>query len=267
MVLRYQREKAYHDKAFSEGTRSAVGGFYSIARRSKEYYERFLEARSDGKHVLEYGCGQGSHSMFIAQRGGLVTGIDISEVAIEQSKQSARNEQLDEETNFRVMNAESLEFDDDTFDLVCGTAILHHLDLEKAFSEVARTLRPGGSAIFFEPLGHNPFINLFRKMTPDLRTEDEHPLLMRDLKMAKMYFDSVETHYFHLSSLAAVPFRRLPIFPQMLKVLEVADATLFKLFPFARKYAWTAVLVFSKPRGLVGGRPRNVTVSQHSSDA
>ena len=164
MVLRYQREKAYHNKAFSEGTRSAVGGFYSITQRSKEYYERYLESRSDGKHVLEYGCGQGSHSMFLAHGGAQVTGIDISEVAIEQSKQSARNEQLDEETDFQVMNAESLEFDDDTFDLICGTAILHHLDLEKAFSEVSRTLRPGGSAIFFEPLGHNPFINLFRSL-------------------------------------------------------------------------------------------------------
>ena len=265
MVLRYQREKAYHNKAFSEGTRSAVGGFYSIAQRSKEYYESFLESRADGKHILEYGCGQGSHSMFLAHRGALVTGIDISEVAIEQSRQSARSEQLDEETNFRVMNAESLEFDDDTFDLICGTAILHHLDLEKAFSQVARTLRPGGSAIFFEPLGHNPLINLFRRLTPDLRTEDEHPLLMRDLMMARTYFNNVEMHYFHLSSLAAVLFRRLPIFPRLLKTLEALDAALFKLVPFARKYAWTAVLVFSKPKRFAGSFPQKDALAQRGT--
>ena len=58
MVLRYQREKAYHNKAFSEGTRSAVGGFYSIAQRSKEYYESFLESRAAGKHILASGCGR-----------------------------------------------------------------------------------------------------------------------------------------------------------------------------------------------------------------
>ena len=82
-----------------------------------------------------------------------------------------------------------------------------------------------------------------------------------------MYFDNVETHYFHLSSLAAVPFRRLPIFPHMLKMLEFADATLFKLLPFARKYAWTAVLVFSKPKGLVGSLPQNDMVTQHGLGA
>jgi hypothetical protein len=48
-------------------------------------------------------------------------------------------------------------------------------DLSLACSEIARVLRPGGPAIFVEPLGHNPLINAYRKRTPALRTVDEHP--------------------------------------------------------------------------------------------
>jgi SAM-dependent methyltransferase len=140
-----------------------------------------------------------------------------------------------------------MEFDDDSFDLICGMGILHHLDLGKSLSEIARTLRPGGKAIFIEPLGHNPLINLYRKVTPDLRTEDEHPLLTADLKLMESYFHKIEPRYFHFSSIMAVPFRKLPGYNLLLKTLDAADRALFKLLPFARKYAWQVVIVFSQP--------------------
>ena len=81
---------------------------------------------------------------------------------------------------------------DDSFDLVCGSGILHHLDLPAAMRELARVLRPSGRAVFMEPLGHNPAINAFRNRTPELRTPDEHPLLGKDLKLCRRYFGSVE---------------------------------------------------------------------------
>ena len=58
-----------------------------------------------------------------------------------------------------------------------------------------------------EPLAHNPFINLFRKMTPSLRTDDEHPLRMRDLKLFEEYFSKVDVQYFHLAALCLVPLK------------------------------------------------------------
>ena len=72
---------------------------------------------------------------------------------------------------FQVMNAEVLEFPDASFDLVFGVAILHHLDLDTACAEFLRVLRPSGTAVFLEPLGHNPFINLVRWATPAARTK------------------------------------------------------------------------------------------------
>jgi ubiquinone/menaquinone biosynthesis C-methylase UbiE len=64
------------------------------------------------------------------------------------------------------MNAEATTFPDNSFDLICGSSILHHLNLDKACAEIRRILRPDGGAVFIEPLGHNPLINMFRKLTP-----------------------------------------------------------------------------------------------------
>jgi SAM-dependent methyltransferase len=73
---------------------------------------------------------------------------------------------------FLVMDAESLGFDEGSFDVVVGSGILHHLALRQS-----RVLRPDGCAVFVDPLGHNIFIRLYRKLTPSMRTADEHPLL------------------------------------------------------------------------------------------
>ena len=155
--------------------------YYSVVGASRAVYEDLLRARGAGRDVLEYGCGPGSYAFFLADLGASVLGIDISTTAIEQASAEARQRGADR-VEFRRLNAESLDLPDASFDLVCGTGILHHLDLTRAYAEIARTLRPGGSAVFIEPLGHNPLINRFRRRTRALRTEDEHPLRVEDLE-------------------------------------------------------------------------------------
>ena len=184
--------------------------------------------------------------LLLAQHGAVVTGIDLSPVAIEQAAERAEREGVSGLCEFRLMDAERLEFPESSFDLVCGSGILHHLDLSPALSEVARVLRPGGHAVFVEPLGHNPAINLYRRRTPELRTEDEHPLLMSDLELARAYFGRVEARHFHLLTLLAVPFRRTRAFGAALGVLAAADRALFRL-SIARKHAWTVVITLSRP--------------------
>ncbi len=247
MEPRYQRERDFHNQTFSAGGREEAGKFYAIVHRSWACYEELLRAHGAHRRVLEYGCGPGSNAFSLAYHGAIVTGIDISEVAIEQARQRAEREQLNS-VSFQVMNAEALEFPDHSFDVVCGRAIMHHLDLTRAFAELARVLKPDGVAIFIEPLGHNPLINLYRRLTPQMRTPDEHPLLMSDLEMARHYFGKIEMRFFHLQSLLAVPFRNRPGFESLLKLLDAADQALFKLMPFARRYAWTVVLTLSQPK-------------------
>jgi ubiquinone/menaquinone biosynthesis C-methylase UbiE len=207
-----------------------------------------LLSNCQNKDILEYGCGLSSYSYFLARNGALsAKAIDISDVAIEQAREKAVQEGLQDKMEFLVMDAEKLEFGQDSFDLICGNGIIHHLDLNKAYAELSRTIKPDGIVVFTEPLGHNPLINLFRKLTPG-RTEDEHPLLVQDIELAKKYFNSVETTYFYLSTLALSPFRKLSFFQQMVKFTDGLDKALFRLFPFLKKHAWMIVIILKDPK-------------------
>jgi SAM-dependent methyltransferase len=146
------------------------------------------------------------------------------------------------------MDAENLQFPDASFDLVCGSGILHHLKLDQAYAEISRVLTPSGAAIFLEPLGHNPFINLYRRMTPELRSVDEHPLLLSDLELARNYFESIDTRFFHLATLAGVGARSSKHFGSVVGALDELDATLFAMIPWLRKFAWISVITLQKQR-------------------
>ena len=259
---RYSREQSFHDHAYTEHTRSRVGKFYTIQGKSREHYKRLLAKHAPaGARVLEYGCGRGSSALFLAEKAAIVSAIDISETGLELAMQEARSGGVSIE--FRLMNAEKLEFSEDTFDLVCGSAILHHLDLDRAFEEVSRVLKPGGAAIFIEPLGHNPLINLYRRLTPRMRTEDEHPLRMQDFAVAGRHFHEVDVQFYHLFSLAAVPLRNRSAFPRIVGALDALDARFFRRWSSMRKYAWYAVMVFTQPRA-TSRRPDETPTEQTS---
>lgn len=98
---------------------------------------------------LEIGAGTGYFSLHLLRQGviGSATATDISPGMIEALRRNAATLGLDVETV--VADAEQLPFPDDHFDLVCGHAILHHIpDLERAFAEFLRVLKPGGVVVF-----------------------------------------------------------------------------------------------------------------------
>lgn len=249
---RVERERQFHDQRFGSTEARRGQSFYAIDAPSRRFYESFLAERADGSEVLEYGCGPGSLAYFLAHRGARVTGIDISSVAIEHAAERAEQEGVADRTRFAVMDAEDLELPDDSFDLVCGTGILHHLDLERAFAQLARVLKPDGEAVFVEPLGHNPAINLFRRLTPDARTEDEHPLLTDDLDRVSAAFGQSEFHFFHLTTLLAMAARNRPRFDSVLGGLARLDERIFRALPPVRKHAWMVVMVLGHPRAAAG---------------
>jgi ubiquinone/menaquinone biosynthesis C-methylase UbiE len=244
---RYDREQAFHDEAFAHDTRANAAMAYSITDASERRYRERLERHGPGSAALEYGCGKGSHAFALAHGGARVTGIDLSPVAIELATERAAAEGLAGTTEFQVMNAEDLRFPDSSFDLVCGSAILHHLRLDRAYAEVARTLRPEGRAVFLEPLGHNWMINAYRRATPSLRTVDEHPLKLDDLRLAHVHFGDVRLEYFHLTALAALPFRAARTSRRLVSALDGADRRIFRHVPAARRYAWIVLMDLGQP--------------------
>ena len=105
---------------------------------------------------LEIGAGTGYFSLNLAQEGvvGDVACTDISPGMIEALEANAAALGVPVET--AICDAAELPFDDESFDLVLGHAVLHHLpSLERAFAELRRVLRPGGVLFFAgEPSRH-----------------------------------------------------------------------------------------------------------------
>ncbi len=98
---------------------------------------------------LEIGAGTGYFSLHLLMSGvvGRATCTDISPGMVAALEQNA--ERLDLEVEALVADAERLPFEDDSFDLVVGHAVLHHLpDLTQAFAELFRVLKPGGTIVF-----------------------------------------------------------------------------------------------------------------------
>ena len=242
------REREFHDHLHTEGGREQTAPFYSVTDVSRAHYTRLVLEEAAGLTVLEYGCGSGSQALALARMGAKVAAIDISEAAIIRAREIAR-EQSVSGVSFRVMDAHHLDYPDDSFDRVCGSGILHHLDLGTALAEVARVLKPEGTAVFFEPLGHNPLINLYRRRTPELRSVDEHPLRMSDLRMAEGFFEEVRPRFFHLSTLAAVPLHRVPGQTRVAAMLDGVDGFFFRVVPWLRRFAWITVVELRSPRG------------------
>jgi SAM-dependent methyltransferase len=248
-AIRLQRESDYWDAAHTGEVRTPARRFYAVAAsRDRRYRDWVLEAGAGpGRRALELGACLAGAGLDLARAGTAVTAIDISPATVEQARRNAEALGVADRMDLRVMDAEELDFPDASFDVVCASAVIHHLDLDRAIPEVVRVLRPGGRAVFAEPLGHNPLINRYRRRTPEMRTPDEHPLTMDDLDLLARHFGAVETSWFHLAALAAVPLAGRPAFGPVLAGLEAVDRALFRLPPL-RRAAWYAVMRLTGPR-------------------
>ncbi|HVW46213.1 MAG TPA: class I SAM-dependent methyltransferase [Solirubrobacterales bacterium] len=118
--------------------------------------------------ALEIGSGTGYFSLNLMQQGliGRLTATDISPGMLARLASTAAGLGLDEVTTV-VTEAEALPFDDESFDLVLGHAVLHHIpDLDRAFAEFRRVLRPGGTIVFAgEPSRHGDRLAALPKRT------------------------------------------------------------------------------------------------------
>ena len=110
--------------------------------------------------ALELGAGTGFFLLNLKQAGVIDRGCvtDLSPGMVEAALRNATS--LGFEIDGRAADAESLPFDDESFDLVVGHAVLHHIpDVELAMREVMRVLRPGGRFVFAgEPTIHGDVI-------------------------------------------------------------------------------------------------------------
>jgi len=103
-----------------------------------------------GDRVLEVGCGAGHLVKRLAERGIDIVGIDVNPNAAE----IAGTDRVIE------MAADSLDFPDDEFDAIVSVHAIEHIpELEAAAAEMARVLKPGGSALYIYPA--EPIMGLY----------------------------------------------------------------------------------------------------------
>ncbi len=224
--------------------------YYSISQKSFAYRDKLLYPNVKGKKVLDWCCGNGEIGVEMAKHGAReIHGVDISSVAIKNAAALAEKNHVGSKCHYAVMDAENMEYDDNSFDIIHEYGALHHVDLEAAYAETSRVLKPSGKFICTEAMRHNPLIHAYRKKTPTVRTEweVEHILGVPEIKLGKKYFKKVKIRHFHLAAIAAVPFRRTPIFKPLLAGLNLIDTILLRI-PYFRRLSWVAVIEFSSPR-------------------
>lgn len=102
-----------------------------------------------GKTLLDVGCGDGALALDLARRGAIVTGLDPNPAMIAAARR--RSEPAGMQSRFIEGKAEKLPFEDASFDVAVAVAVLCFVeDVERAFAEMSRVLKPGGRLIIGE---------------------------------------------------------------------------------------------------------------------
>lgn len=246
---RVEREKMSHgeDDVLSRAyaLKDRFSHIWSVTDRVRNA-ENLILSKCQGAKVLDYGCGRGEYSLKLLELGAIVEGIDISQQYIDIAKSACQDKGYGAERfHFQVMDAHRLEFADDTFDYVVGNGILHHLDYPTALSEINRVLKPGGRAIFQEPLAGNPLLAILRFLTPSARTVDERPFRSSDLKAISRDWQ-VENSYFGLFSAPVACFTSLVFRPWPNNILIKAATKLEeKLIDKKLLESWNQYVLFN----------------------
>ena len=120
-------------------------------------YDRFISwlRLEPGQHVVEVASGSGGPALYLARRTDCrVTGIDANESGVATATQSALSANAASRVSFKMADANgSLPFETDTFDgLVCIDSMNHFPNRLSVFKEWHRVLRPGGRAVFTDPV-------------------------------------------------------------------------------------------------------------------
>ena len=172
---RQATERAFYDRhyagyAASHGPNSLVVDpqrppVYSAGMDDVIAYTTGLLGDLRGRRLLSVGCGVGTDVIWLAHRGAHIVATDISAASLRLVRRRAEINGVAERIELLQVPAESLHrvLPADRFDLAYGTEVLHHLDVERFASALRSVLRPGGRAVFLEPIAFVPLLQRLRE--------------------------------------------------------------------------------------------------------
>lgn len=205
----------------------------------RQYGAKLLGSVKDCR-VLDYGCGQGEEATYLAKMGAQVTAIDISPVGIELTKERAKLNGVGDRVSALLMRCDPTEFPCESFDVVHGFGILHHIGLRTGLMEIKRLLKPGGRGLFFEHMGNSKLIEWLRPKEKDY-TKGERPITWREVEEIRPEFSRMVARPFHIASRLR---KRIQVLNR--PVVKRVDHAILSALPFMRHLASGLVVYLEK---------------------
>jgi 2-polyprenyl-3-methyl-5-hydroxy-6-metoxy-1,4-benzoquinol methylase len=265
---RKQAEEIFHDEwaASVDVTKIDVRQMNEACTAPEMRFIRQQLGELRGRTLLDVGCGLGEASVYFAMEGATVTASDISPGMCDAAKRLAAANGVSIDTHVAAVEDMRLAADRQ-FDVIYTGNTLHHADLPVMLDRILPHLKPGGTFVSWDPVAYNPLINVYRAMAKEVRTEDEHPLRLRDVREVRSRFETSETRWFWFTTLlifvlmAVVQFRSPNKERYWKKVVEEADSwawlyrplaaldrALLTVLPFLRPLCWNVVIIGRRPK-------------------
>src|SRR5688500_1981413 len=265
-VVMTTRTESMQDWERAEIARSAVAATltaHQALRVSQQTFDRYAHPPGDtpyprefayhqladdaGARSVDCACASGAPSAVSAKSGAHGWGIDISEDLLRLAQRRLSVSGREGGATFIAGSAHDMPFPDNSIDVVFGIAILHHLDLDLVSREVRRVLKPGGRAIFQEPVRNSAMLRFLRSLIP-YRAPDispyERPLTDEELRRFASGFSTWSVRAFGLPHTQIGPL--LPVVKHYCRALFAWDRRLLDWMPALAHYASVRVIALTK---------------------
>jgi 2-polyprenyl-3-methyl-5-hydroxy-6-metoxy-1,4-benzoquinol methylase len=206
-------------------------------------YAYYLLGDVRAKTVVDLGCGNGENLVPLAERGAIVSGIDISPDLIRLAQERIKVAGV--EAVGRVGSAYETGFDTESVDVIFCIALIHHLEIPRVRDEMWRILKKSGFVVLSEPVRLSRSYHRLRKLLPAAQgvSEFEHPLTEAELGLMGAGFTAEGRRYFRLPFVPVVE-RFLPQSADRLS--HKASAAMLRLFPPLEHFATKLVVRLRK---------------------
>jgi len=218
------------------------------------FFHKIINDGYKNKYVLDYACGNGTMAIYYAMKGARkVAGFDFNKVAIDKGMQTVRAMNLTDKVSLFPMDASSLSFKNEEFDIVIGHGALHHcIKYETIFENLYRVMKPGTSAYFLENLADFFLWKIWWYLKGQLPQGDV-PIFSKDIIQKTRMFNNVEivgtTLINGLKAIIRPKGSKTELANLQRNILRMTyrlDEQLFNKFPFLRKFGSRSVIILKK---------------------